>query len=143
MDEPKKKKSPVLSVIAAVIGAVIGFTAVQRCSNRAPSIDQALVATASQLNKTLPMMVDKETRLDNTMAAPDKTIVYRYTLINMSAADIPKDKLISGVRPQVVTTYKTSDSMKDFRNNGITMQYHYSDKNGVAIAEFSVGPKDL
>ena len=33
--------------------------------------------------------------------------------------------------------------MKTFRDNGVTMQYQYSDKNGVFIGEFSVGPKDF
>ena len=130
-------------MIAAVAGGIVGFTAFQHFSHRPPSIDQALVATASQMNKNLPMMVDKETRLDNTMPGPDKTIIYRYTLINRSAAEVPKDRLITAIRPQAVANYKTSESMKDFRNNGVTMQYQYSDKSGIFIAEFSVGPKDL
>ena len=143
MEEQKTKRPPFLGVIAVVVGAIVGFTVVQRFSNQPPSIDQALTATASQLNKNLPMMVDKETRLDNTMPGPDKTIIYRYTLINRSAAEIPKDRLITAIRPQAVANYKTSDSMKYFRNNGVTMQYQYSDKSGVFITKFSIGPKDL
>ena len=143
MEEQKTKKSQALGVIAAVAGAIVGFTAFQHFSHRPPSIDQALVATTSQLNKNLPMMVDKETRLDNTMPGPDKTIIYRYTLINRSAAEVPKDRLITAIRPQAVANYKTSESMKDFRNHGVTMQYQYSDKSGIFITEFSVGPKDL
>ena len=143
MEEQNTKKSPFLGVVAAVVGGIVGVTAVQHFSNRPPSIDRMLVATASQLNKNLPMMVDKETRLDNTMPGPDKTIIYRYTLINLRAAEVPKDRLITAIRPQAVANYKTSDSMKDFRNNGVTMQYQYSDKSGVFITEFSVGAKDL
>ena len=139
----KRKLPPAVSIVAALIGAFFGMTVFRHCANQAPSIDQAIVATSSQLNKTLPMMVDSETRLDNTMAAPDKTIIYRYTLINMNAADIKKDQLVTAIRPQVVATYKTNDTMKEFRNNGITMQYQYSDKSGVFITQFSVGPKDL
>ncbi len=139
----KRKLPPAVSIVAALIGAFFGMTAFRHCSNQAPDIDQAIVATSSQLNKTLPMMVDKETRLDNTVAGLDKTIIYRYTLVNMNAADVPKDKLVAAVRPGVVATYKTNDSMKEFRNNGVTMKYQYSDKGGVFITEFSVGPKDL
>ncbi len=119
------------------------MTVFRHCSNQARNIDQAIVATSSQLNKNLPMMVDKETRLDNTMAGPDKTIIYRYTLVNMSAADVPKDKLVTAIRPRVVATYKTNDSMKDFRNNGVTMQYQYFDKGGVSSRSFPWARKDL
>ncbi len=89
------------------------------------------------------MMVDKETRLDNTMVLPNKTIVYRYTLVNMNASDIKKDELTAALRPMVLNSYKTDTSMKSFRDNGVTMQYQYSDKNGVFITEFAASPKDF
>ena len=100
MEAQKTKRSPVVSIIAAVIGGIVGYTLVHHYANRSADFDQALMATASQINKGLPMMVDKETRLDTTMPGPDKTIIYRYTLINMSAADVSKARLVSAVRPR-------------------------------------------
>ena len=143
MDLKPVKKSPAITVIAAAVGAVIGSMLVRQYFDRPARIDGALVATISQINKTLPMMVDKETRLDNTMAGPNKTIIYRYTLVNMNAADVQKEQLKSALRPHVLTSYKTDNGMKAFRDNGVIMEYQYSDKNGVYITDFSVSPKDF
>ena len=143
METPPTKKRPIVTIIAAAIGAIVGSMLAHQYFNRAPDIDQTLMATASQINKGLPMMVDKETRLDNTMALPNKTIVYRYTLVNMNAADVKKDELLAAVRPQILNNYKTDPDMKSFRENGVTMQYQYSDKNGTMITGFDVSPKDL
>ncbi len=143
MEAKPTKKSPIVTVIAATIGAVVGSMLAHQYFNRSPTIDQALMATTSQINKGLPMMVDKETRLDNTVVLPNKTIVYRYTLVNMNAADIKKGDLTTALRPQVLNSYKTDESMKSFRENGVTMQYQYSDKNGAVITSFSVNPKDF
>ena len=143
METSPAKRSPIVTLIAVAVGVVAGFTAVRHFNDRPANIDQALVATTSQINKGCPMMVDKETRLDNTMAAPDKTIVYRYTLVNTDAASVQKDRLVSALRPQVLTNYKTNPSMKELRDNGVTMQYQYSDRKGTFITEFAVSPKDF
>ncbi len=143
MEAKPTKRPPVVTIIAAAIGAVVGSVLAHQYFNRSPSIDQALMATTSQINKGLPMMVDKETRLENTMVLPDKTIVYRYTLVNTNAADVKKDELTASLRPLVLNSYKTDPDMKSFRENGVTMRYQYSDKNGMAITEFAVNPKDF
>jgi len=113
-----KKKSPLVVTIAAVLGAVIGSAVVHQYFNQPPRIDSALVNAAAEINKHLPMMIDKETRLDATMAVPNKTIIYRYTLVDRSASDLQKDTLIKAVRPTLVANYRTNESMKTFRVYG-------------------------
>jgi len=44
---------------------------------RKPSIDKNLMEIASELNKTCPVMVDSLTRLDNTVALPNKVFQYK------------------------------------------------------------------
>ena len=143
MDAKPSKKPPVVTLVAAAVGAGVGAMLARQYVDRPAKIDAALVATASQINQTLPMMVDKETRLDNTMAGPGKTIIYRYTLVNVRAADVHKEQLTSALRPRVLANYKTDSSMKAFRDQGVAMEYQYSDKNGAYITSFSVSPKDF
>ena len=143
METPPAKRSPLITLIAVAVGVVAGFLAVRQFNDRSANIDQALVSTVSQINKGCPMMVDKETRLDNTMAAPNKTIIYRYTLVNTDAVNVQKDRLVSLLRPQVVANYKTNPSMKSLRDNGVTMRYQYSDRNGAFITDFAVSTKDF
>ena len=48
-----------------------------------PSIDKSMMAVASELNKSCPMMVDSETQLDNAIALPNSVFQYNYTLVNI------------------------------------------------------------
>ena len=71
-----------------VIGAIVGrsFYCIL-CSSttlfKPPTFDKQMMKTASEINKSCPIMVDAETRLDNTVALPNKTIQYNYTLVNI------------------------------------------------------------
>ena len=38
---------------------------------------------SDEINKTCPKMIDKETRLDNSVALSNRTIQYNYTLLNL------------------------------------------------------------
>ncbi|GBL36100.1 hypothetical protein EMGBS15_16950 [Filimonas sp.] len=47
-----------------------------------PLVDAELVAAAKELNKSCPMMIDKETRLESAEALPNNEFKYNYTLLN-------------------------------------------------------------
>jgi hypothetical protein len=51
------------------------------------AIEEILMETSKQINVQLPIMVDKETRLDTTMCV-GKHMSYKYTMINLSEKDI-------------------------------------------------------
>jgi hypothetical protein len=138
-----KFKNIIVSIVAA-LSAVIAFNAVKHLfPSKSSSLDTTLMQASSEINKGLPVMLDKETRLDTTTALPGKSLLYKYTLVNFTAKDVSKDDLITKVKPISVNVYKTSDTMKTFRNKGVTMVYQYYDKNGVFIGDFTVGPGDL
>lgn len=142
METPPKKTNQVVLIASIVIGSLAGTFAV-RSLWKPSNMDQALARTASEINKSLPMMADQETRLDTTSPAPNKTLIYHYTLINMRAADVQKETFVTTLRPKIVTTYKTSPSMKMLRDNGVTLEYQYYDKEGAFVAKFDAGPKDF
>ena len=133
-------------VIAAAMGSVVGSLVVNHLffRNSGPLIDKTLMQTASELNKNLPMMVDAETRWDSTISGPGKSIIYLYTLVNLSKdPDFDADEFANILRPTLVNQYRTNDSLKWYRENGISIHYQYSDKNGVFLIELKVGPQDL
>ena len=49
-----------------------------------------MMAAASEINKTCPIMVDQYTQLDNALALPDNSFQYNYTLIDISGKVIGK-----------------------------------------------------
>src|SRR4029077_10142484 len=73
-----------------VIGAIIGFAVVNPSLHIGAdaSIDKALVDAANRYNKMLPMMIDSETRGDSMIPRPPNTMVYRYTLVKRTKAEL-------------------------------------------------------
>jgi hypothetical protein len=140
-----RKPFPIVGIIAAAIGAVLGSYAVNRgFTNRTANVEKALAQASNELNKTVPLMVDEETRLDGTTAGPGKVLLYRYTLVNVvKDTSLDTKTLENAIRPIIVNQYKTSAGFKTFREAGVSMRYQYSDKNGVFITELVIGPEDL
>jgi len=107
------------------------------------SPEDQLMALADQINKQGSVMVDKVTRLDGAEALPNRTLLYKYSLISKTSSEIPPDALNRIVRPDVVRKYNTLPEMAVLRDNGISITYRYRDKAGQLIGDISVGPSDL
>ena len=137
-----RRTTPLVVAVAALSGlagsVAVGLLSAPRAG---PAFDQTLVRIASDLNKSLPMMIDAETRLENVVAGPGRTVIYRYTLVNYTkAADFDPSDFAESVRPTAANQYRTSDGMRRFREGGVTMRYHYSDREGVFLTEVVIGP---
>lgn len=136
----KSFRNSVLSARTMTAALALALLTLQGCK---PNIDRALEITADQMNKSAPVMVDAETRLDKTTTAPNKTLVYHYTLVNTKKASIQPDVFQTKLRPGVIANYKTNAQMKTLRDNNVTLEYQYVDKDGVEVAKFAVSPKDF
>jgi hypothetical protein len=102
--------------------------------------DQFNMKAASELNEYCPIMVDKETRLDNAMALPGNIIQYHYTLVNMEKAKTDISQLDDKLSPTIINIVKTNPDMKIFRDQKATVGYYYKDKNGEFLFEVLVTP---
>ena len=130
----------VLGVLAAILGGVVGRSVVRSLSHRTPDVtsQQALSKVASELNKTLPMMVDQETELTNVLGL-EATIVYNYRLVNMRASELDASRLLNELKPRVSTAACTTPQTRDdFLKKGVTMRYVYYDASRAHIASFDV-----
>jgi hypothetical protein len=107
-----------------------------------PLFDKALMETANEINKSCPIMVDNETRLDNTTALPEKVFQYNYTLINITKDLIDIDEFQSAMEPTIKNLVRTSPDMKLMRDNNTTLKYFYKDMNGEHLLTIWVKPED-
>jgi len=138
-----KYESLAIVILPAIISSVIGSIGVGQVSSRPSNADTVIKETSTELNKKLPMMIDKETRLDTTFPAPNKTLVYKYTLVNILAKDYDSNKVKSKVRQSALQNYKTNPVMKPFRDLSITLKYQYFDKKGTFFMDFDISPKNF
>ncbi len=109
---------------------------------RKPAFDKNLMEIASELNKTCPIMVDSLTRLDNTIALPNKVFQYNYSLISGSKQYIDTEGLKSFLTPRIINEVKTNPGMKFVRDNNATVNYSYKDLNGEFLFLITVRPED-
>lgn len=101
---------------------------------------EALIKAENEINKNCPILIDRETRLDNVIALPDNVFQYNYTLINTLKDSLNADDLKEYLEPSVINFVKSNPDMKTLRDNKTTINYYYKDKSGVYLFTISVKP---
>lgn len=113
--------------------------------NKEKAIEDELKKVAADINKTTPQNLADRVRLDSVSAKPGKIFKYNYTLTddikeNVSPEDIETFK--TQTKEGALKVIKTSGEIKEFRDNDVTMEYLYYDKNGKPIADFTITPTE-
>lgn len=158
------KQKHIRLIVVLVIGMVIQLPACKSPTNQidnttvaeakepsgdiSPSTDSAaiyaqlMVSDANELNGQCPVMVDKETRLDNAQPmVKENTIRYNYTLVNRekrSFTDLAKVK--ERMAPGLINIVKTNPDLEIYRQHNTTLEYYYKDKNGEFLFSVPVTP---
>jgi hypothetical protein len=96
-----------------------------------------LQGMAAEANKTLPILVDAETRLDKVVAS-EHLLEKRYTLISAQASNELTDKLTSKLFPILKTQSCQNKQSMNFYQSGVSEAFTYSDMNGKPIATLTV-----
>lgn len=104
--------------------------------------ERRLKEVSEEINQNCPAKVDSETRLDST-SVTGETLNYYYALPNESVAAKTFD--VNGaknfIRSQAQKNYDTNPQMKDMRELGVELHYHYRDGHGTPAFDFSIKPK--
>jgi hypothetical protein len=133
-----------IKIIAGIVGAIVAYAVVSNLQlGSGAHLDKALFNMANELNKNLPMMVDRDTRWDSSGAEPGNKFIYIYTVVNHTKEEADVPALEKALRPQLIANYKTNDQMKYFREHNVELHYQYKDKNGEFVFEIVVSPKDF
>jgi hypothetical protein len=93
-------------------------------------IDEALVKVSNQMNRKMPMEIDASTRLDKVSSEPGHKLVYHYTLLKASSADIKTVQFATLIKPSLTTRVCGSPEMQGFLKNGVTITYLYRGSDG-------------
>ncbi len=138
------------SLIKPLIWAVVGFfaagtiwwTASDYLVERDPRSAGHLREVAEQINRSVPVMIDKETELMPS-AGYDGMLVYNYRLVSYSARQIDHRKFAAGAKEKITQgACNRPETRDDFLKKGITLRYSYFDKDKKHIATIDVTPAD-
>jgi len=135
-EKASNKQKQIKTIIGIAVGALV-MILVQQFVFKTPSFDKQMMQAASEINKVCPIMVDQETRLDNSIALPDNVFQYNYTLVNMEKNSINIFELEEYLKPIILNTIRTNPDLKVFKDNETTMLYNYKDKNSEYLFKLS------
>jgi hypothetical protein len=136
-----KPANVTLGVLAALLGAFVARQATSRLFGpQDVSSAAALGKVAADINKGLPMMLNKDIELVTTIGL-DGMFIYKARLVDRSLDAIDVPSFIAGVRPEVVNTACTID-LRKLLDRGVVVQYVYVDRDGRQVADIRVGAKD-
>lgn len=152
--KPKKKRKYVsllviISLIVITLSVLGYFTYQKLVENKVFATIENVINTAknplqliaNEMNKSCPMMVDEETRLDK-VTLPSKTVFqYNYTLINYEKTEIDTVKIKSNLEQNIIQLIKTNPQIEYQRQNKVTMNYIYNDKNGDYLMSIIITPE--
>ena len=135
-----KAKSLLGIALTASTVTIVGWQATVRAEQE--NISELLVQTANTMNKNLPMMIDRDTQWDSSLAGPGKMLSYNYTLVNHSAAQIDGTQFAKNVRKPLTKTICTNPATQIFPQNGVLLNFNYYDNTRNLIARVKVTPDD-
>jgi mannitol-specific phosphotransferase system IIBC component len=138
MEQPPKKKFNIQVIVGIITTAIVSII-VQQYFFKTPSYDEAIKKAATEINKTCPLMVDTETRLDSVEAF-GRTLQYNYTLVNMEKVSVDTTDLKNFLEPTILNNIKTSPELKYYRDCNATLAYLYLDKNKQRMLKISITP---
>jgi len=101
-------------------------------------VAEVLAEAAREINKSVPMVVDRGLRLDGTVGA-NKVLLYNYTLLDHKASAVNVTEFRRGMRAKLVPGVCKDEAMQFLLKNGVRYRYRYRGKGGKEIATITVG----
>ena len=140
----KPNKSKMIKFALGFVVSFVIFYAVGEFTGKIlsePLLDNVLMEVASEINKSCPFIIDSETELENAVALPDNVFQYNYRLRNMVKESVDINGIKDMLQPSILNVVKTSPDMKILRDNKVTFNYYYKDKEDVYLFTISVTPE--
>ncbi|UOY05510.1 hypothetical protein L0P88_16335 [Muricauda sp. SCSIO 64092] len=137
--EEKSKKGKVIGAIVGTIAFALSYYGVQQLFKK--DLESELKNAALELNKQTPMQIDQFSRLDSASTKGKTNFIYHYTLFDLEKSEVNLDTVNKYIRPNLIENIKNSPELKVYRDNNITMDYEYYDKNGAFVTKISVTPE--
>ncbi len=130
-----KKKKIVTGIPVFVLTAVI---TTQLLSKK--DIGNELVKMSEEINKNCPVMVDEATRLDSVSVVDSKSVQYNYSVmtINKDSLTVDLEEVKAFLKNNSQSNLDTIKQMELYREKKIPLNYHYNDKNGKYLLDFTI-----
>jgi hypothetical protein len=130
-------------IVGAVLLAAMIWWSVQKIFQREnPSSEESLNRLAAEINRAVPVMIDKETELLGSAGA-EGMLIYNYRLVSYSISQLDAARFAAGAKERVSQgACSRPETRDDLLKQGVTLRYSYFDKDRQHIATIDVLPAD-
>ena len=108
-----------------------------------PPINEQIMETVKEINKHCPIMVDSSTRFENSIAAPNNTLQFNYTLIKNDRAEIDTAIFVKELHTSYVNSITTNPKFKSFKDKGISISATFYDSSAKYVCNVFIDSKQL
>jgi hypothetical protein len=130
------------TVAAIFFGVVIWWAAPKSSQEENTRSEESLNKLAGQINRAVPVMIDKETEL-LAAAGTEGILTYNYRLVSYSVSQLDAAKFATGAKERVTLgACNRPETREDLLKQGVTLRYAYFDKDKQHIATIDVLPSD-
>lgn len=124
----------VLGTLSLISNFIIGL-------QQGNDTDLALNEEINMINKSLPSMIDDDTRLDH-ISIQEKDVYYNYTLVNWLVADIDISRFVSVMTPKLKTAQCNNEETRPLLDEGRKLVYVYRDGASKPVVDIVVDKSD-
>ena len=137
--ENNSKKGKTIRMVVGMIAFSLSYYGVQQLFKK--DLESELKNASRELNRQTPMQIDEYSRLDSASTKGKTNFIYHYTLFDLEKSEVNLDTVNKYIKPNLIENIKNTPEFKVYRDNNITMDYKYYDKNGVFVTKISVTPE--
>jgi hypothetical protein len=141
--EEEMKKSFVWIAVGVIAGYLLLWGVPAMFQEKLdPRSAERLSKIAAELNRSVPVMIDKETEL-TLVEGHEAMLIYKYRLVPYSVRQLNHERFAAGAKQRVAQgACNAPETREDFLKQGVTLRYSYFDKNKQHIATVDVTPAD-
>ena len=130
------------TAVAVFFGAVVWWAVAKNSQSGNPRSQTSLTRLAAEINRGVPLMIDKETELLPAVGT-EGMLIYSYRLVSYSVTQLDPAKFAAGAKERVTQgACNRPETRDDLLKQGVTLRYSYFDKNKQHIATIDVLPAD-
>ena len=131
-----------LIIAALLCGAVIWWAVPKSSEGESPRSQASLNRLAVQINRNVPVMIDKETELLAAVGT-EGMLTYNYRLVSYSVSQLDATRFAVGAKERVTQgACNRPETRDDLLKNGVTLRYSYFDKDKQHIATVDISSAD-
>jgi hypothetical protein len=136
-------KTIIIAVVVAIFtGSLIWWAVLKNPRRENPRSEESLNRLAAEINRRVPVMIDKETELLPAVGA-EGLLTYNYRLVSYSVAQFDATRFAVGAKERVTQgACNRPETRDDLLKNGVTLRYSYYDKDKQHIVTIDISSAD-